>query len=273
MRLISLKRRPDQGFSPVGQGFSTCCSWSGYNFRRDTMIGSIQDVIAYVKDYQPAGPVPQPVGPTPLGDRPNLDDIRAQYQVQSDEMVDWKPSLVGWFVDSQRVTAAEAELLDNLQNQRGLIGLNTFKDIRDDALQVAQERYPDQSQVDSHADAFRHAYWSARLTSEYGVEFAEAFGTAHEANPGNTANAEAMDLYNNEVGRRIATENPDASPEELADLVQQAVENGEMLVIGSDGELAWSDQVQMGNAGRDTSDPLDGGMAVPDGDQRPESGY
>lgn len=36
-----------------------------------------------------------------------------------------------------------------------------------------------------------------------------------------------MDLYNNELGRRIATENPEASPEELARLVYEAVEDGE----------------------------------------------
>lgn len=53
-----------------------------------------------------------------------------------------------------------------------------------------------------------------------------------------------MDLYNNEVGRRIAVDNPNASPEELADLVQQAVNNGETVVIRPDGQgLEWSNNI------------------------------
>lgn len=40
--------------------------------------------------------------------------------------------------------------------------------------------------------------------------------------PGNETAREAIDLYNNEVGRKIAVANPDASREEFADLVAEA---------------------------------------------------
>lgn len=33
-----------------------------------------------------------------------------------------------------------------------------------------------------------------------------------------------MDLYNNELGRLIAAEHPDADPDELASLIQQELE-------------------------------------------------
>ncbi|MFN3495913.1 MAG: DUF6973 domain-containing protein [Hydrogenophaga sp.] len=102
---------------------------------------------------------------------------------------------------------------------------------------------------DGHRDAFRHSYWSARLTQEYGADWARAFTTAHEGLPGNTADREAMDLYNNSVGIQIAAANPRATPGQLADLVQQAVAKGNTVVIDASGNLEWSDRVALGQHG------------------------
>lgn len=201
--------------------------------------------------------------------RPDLATIERTYQVQNDQMIDWEPSWVGWFVDSVKITATEGELLDNLQTDRGLVGLDGFKGIKEDAFSTSESRYGGAGAEDGHQDAFRHAYWNARMTGEYGVEFATQFGTAHEGVPGNPSDREAMDLYNNEVGRRIATENPDASDEQLADLIEQAVADGELLVIDASGRLAWSDQVPVGQTGSADGQPLDGGQATPDGDAYP----
>ncbi|MGF0325664.1 DUF6973 domain-containing protein [Gordonia hongkongensis] len=82
---------------------------------------------------------------------------------------------------------------------------------------------------------------------------------AHQANPltphrndadyfssllgGNPASREAMDLYNNEVGRRIAAENPDADPQRLAELVDKAITEGRTVVLDENGEIEWSDKV------------------------------
>lgn len=46
-----------------------------------------------------------------------------------------------------------------------------------------------------------------------------------------------MDLYNNEVGRKIAAANPNATDKELADLVEKALKDGKLLVIDSAGNL------------------------------------
>lgn len=211
----------------------------------------------------------QPYIPDTGDTRPDLDQIERDYQVRDDRMIDWKPSWVGWFVDSVRITATEGELLDNLQTQKGLVGLDGFKDIKEDAFSTSEARYHGAGAEDGHQDAFRHAYWNARMTSEYGVDFAAAFGTAHEGVAGNPSDREAMDLYNNEVGRKIASENPDASPQELADLVQQAIEDGEMLVIDGNGDLAWSDQVPVGATGDADGQPADGQRPTPDGDTYP----
>ncbi len=80
------------------------------------------------------------------------------------------------------------------------------------------------------ADAFRHAYWNAIMTRRTDAEFAEAFATAHETGSDTPEADQAMDLHNNAVGRRIAVAHPDATDEELFDLVMQAYRNGELML-------------------------------------------
>ncbi|KWX66385.1 hypothetical protein [Mycobacterium sp. NAZ190054] len=115
--------------------------------------------------------------------------------------------------------------------------------IRDHATAEAVARFPppDGRDVDNHTDAFRHAYASALMTHRFGEEWTARFTAAHEGRPDNDTASMAMDLFNNEVGRGIAAANPDASPLDLADLVQQSVRAGELVVVGPDGRLAWSD--------------------------------
>lgn len=218
--------------------------------------------------------------------RPPLHEVMADYQVQDDVMQDGSPKALGVvpvpFQDSVRLTRTEGALLDNLSRDRGLLGLQAFRDIRDAAFDESEARYPAPTrfpsyvggtaqersmwiQNDGQRDAFRHAFWNALLTAEFGAAWTEQFATAHEAAPGNPADREAMDLYNNEVGRRIALANPGATPEQLADLVQQAVSDGRLIVIDAGGALQWSDRVPYGQHGVADDAPAAGGRAVPDG--------
>lgn len=222
--------------------------------------------------------------PTEPVNKPDPATIREQYQVQDDDLITYHPRAFGVFnipfTDGVKMTRTEGELIDQLTRDRGLVGLSNFNDLKNDVFDEASNRYPSSDVPadipldragewqgnDGHQDAFRHAYWNARMTKEYGAEWTEQFATAHEGLPGNPATREAMDLYNNEVGRRIATENPNASDEELANLVQQAVENGELLVINSQGDLAWSNDVPVGQHGLTSDETIDGKIATPDGD-------
>jgi hypothetical protein len=107
------------------------------------------------------------------------------------------------------------------------------------------------------------------MARHQGPEWAEQYATAHEGLPEDRVNQvrETMDLYNNEVGRRIAAENPNASDDELADLVTQAARDGELLVVDANGNLAWSDQVAFGQHGlASPGGNLPGGQPVPAGD-------
>lgn len=87
------------------------------------------------------------------------------------------------------------------------------------------------------ADAFRHTFWSARLTQYFGAEWAARLTTAHERLPLADPVAMAMDLHNNEVGRGLGAAHPDAGRERLHDLVTAAVREGRTVEIGPAGRL------------------------------------
>ena len=102
---------------------------------------------------------------------------------------------------------------------------------------------------DGHVDAYRHILWNARMTVEFGEDWTRVYATAHEKVAGNPGPREAMDLWNNELGRRIAVGNPGASDAELQALVRQAIAEGEAVVLGPDLSLRWSDEVAIGAHG------------------------
>jgi hypothetical protein len=198
----------------------------------------------------PASTLTQPSGPTP-------EEILEKYQVSDAETTewpsDWDPLRLA--VDQVDVTEKEAEMLNGL----GPLEIKAFKDIHDDAFNAADERFPSPDRNDDQNDAFRHAYWNALMVKEYGAEWAEDYATAHEQLPGNPAPREAMDLYNNEVGRNIAVANPDASAEELAGLIEQAVRNGETVVVGQDMLPRPSNEIPMDQTGdANNADPAPG---------------
>ncbi|WP_159708168.1 WXG100 family type VII secretion target [Arthrobacter sp. 18067] len=183
---------------------------------------------------------PNPGQPTPQ-------EILDKYQVSDAETTnwpgDWDP--LRFVVDQREVTEKEAELLNGL----GPFEMNAFKGIHDDAFSTADDRFPSADRNDDQNDAFRHAYWNALMVKEFGADWAEDYATAHEQLPGNPAPREAMDLYNNEVGRNVAIANPDASAEELADLIEEAVNKGDTVVVGQDLLPHPSNEVPMDQTG------------------------
>lgn len=217
-------------------------------------------------------PPPGEDGPDP-DVRLDPDEVLDGYQVDPDPdgLVSYPSALLSWIRTPLDITAEEARMLDDL----GLLGQKDFLDIRNEAYDESDARYDvSKGAEDGHQDAMRHAYWNALMVGRFGLEWTERFATAHERIPGNPADKEAMDLYNNEVGRQIAVDNPDASTEELAELVMQAIADGEMVVIDADGELAYSDEVEPGQTG-DADDPQrdDGdGVDLPGDDESTTGG-
>lgn len=199
----------------------------------------------------------------------DADRIYEEYQVEDDELTMWE--LTGykrWLAeqagvdipDPKEMTKTEAELLDKLNP----LEMKLFNDVKDQAFDEVSARYGDENGDDPHpgdapfnddqADAFRHAYINARNARLFGDDWATDFWTGHERLEINDPAREAMDLYNNEVGRRIAREHPFASNEKIADLVEQAVADGEMVVIDKSGNLVPSNSITPDQAGHPDSD-------------------
>jgi hypothetical protein len=79
----------------------------------------------------------------------------------------------------------------------------------EDAIKVFQQmllaerrtgKYFPKGLVDDESDAFRHFTWACLLEKEIGIDQAQKFLDAHEANARQTQEAKAMDLANNRAG-------------------------------------------------------------------------
>jgi hypothetical protein len=216
-------------------------------------------------------------------ERPDLNKIRTDYQVADDNTTQWVPQLGGIpvripGVAARTLTETEGRMLDGLASREGLLGLQRFRDAAETAERIADERFPRDNPVpknipqnranewqanDGHNDAMRHTLWNALMTQQFGRGWTSTYATAHEALPGNPANREAMDLYNNAVGRSIGAANPNATPEQLADKVQEAMNQGKLIVMNSQGNLEWSDRVPVGKHGLTPDEVLGPKLPVP----------
>ncbi len=210
-----------------------------------------------------AAPAGSPPGAT--GQKPSTAEILGRYQVSADPngTIRYPPAPYNWVVDAKTITRGEADLLDGLS----ILGKKDFNDTRDAAYEVAPERFASGAE-DGHQDAFRHAYWNALMVQRFGRDWAEQMATAHERLPGNPADREAMDLYNNALGRQIAFEHPKATASQLADLVADAVGRGDAVVVAGDGELRYSNEVPEGETGEADDAARDG--VQDDGPRRDE---
>lgn len=95
-----------------------------------------------------------------------------------------------------------------------------------EALQVTKQQFPNHERWNDEADAFRHAYWSYRMTQYFGAAVAKKIGDAHERSGDNLPGERMMDLYNNDVGRSLAQvpENRDRDPREvIGDAMRQGL--------------------------------------------------
>jgi hypothetical protein len=72
----------------------------------------------------------------------------------------------------------------------------------DVASAAAQSRFPT-STHNGKGDAYRHCYWNARMTIDFGATKAKEIGDAHEAGSSGPQAEKNMDLANNATGRSI----------------------------------------------------------------------
>src|SRR5690554_5031335 len=110
------------------------------------------------------------------------------------------------------------------------------------AFEMTKTTFGHQGKGDK-SDAFRHAYWMALNTQEAGEEFSQKWGDAHEySTPVNEVSTDLyMDIHNNDVGIEIGKNNPDASPEEIRNIILDRIDNGDLLIINENNKLIKSD--------------------------------
>ncbi|MFD3505865.1 DUF6973 domain-containing protein [Nocardia sp. NPDC058666] len=190
----------------------------------------------------------------PIPPNAELENILNSYQVNKDQqgMTTWPSAdAVKWMnrlnpggdIAAKEVTVSEAEMLSKLSMWEQY----RVYQISEQASTLAEQYFPneDKNYQDNHADAFRHAYWNALLTEEFGEEWTREYTTKHEGREDNRSTREAMDLYNNELGRRVATENPGGT---MSQKIIEAFNNGDGIVIDKDGNLARPKEVRLGEA-------------------------
>lgn len=241
----------------------TAAAWTAIIQRLLTIFDQVDSqTAAGLPDF---GPLSTDFKQSPEDGDDRLAEILEEYQVGEDpggtheiDFPAWVDKIARKEIPNQELTATEIRMLLTSPTK-----VKDVFDIKEQASAEAVKRFPPPDgvrEIDNQTDAFRHAYANALMTQKFGEEWTRKFATAHEGRENNYASSEAMDLYNNEIGRQIAVDNPNASPEELADLVQQAVNDGDTVVIRPDGQgLQWSNSiapVQTGDSSR--SAPVDG---------------
>lgn len=112
---------------------------------------------------------------------------------------------------------------------------------------IAKTYVLDQDISGGQADAFRHAYWTARLQQEIGRQAAISLGKAHEKDNYKTFKknkteegvvpdqaSKEMDLFNNKVGLQFSEKGILTSKNELIHKIINAILKGDLKVIKKD---------------------------------------
>lgn len=112
---------------------------------------------------------------------------------------------------------------------------------------VAKTDLLDKDTAGGQVDAFRHAYWTARLQQEIGKRAAISLGKAHERDNYRTFKkkqtengiapdqaSKEMDLFNNKVGLRFTKKGIPSAKNELTQNIVDAILIGDLKVIKKD---------------------------------------
>lgn len=95
-------------------------------------------------------------------------------------------------------------------------------------------------------DAMKHILGTALIAQRIGEFDARLVASSHETVPNNPQTTETMDLHNNEIGYRLARENPNASQAQLMALAKQQVEQGNAIQYDkAQGGLLYTDGLRI----------------------------
>ncbi|MDQ0042816.1 DUF6973 domain-containing protein [Variovorax boronicumulans] len=95
------------------------------------------------------------------------------------------------------------------------------------ATSASEDHYQSTSLHNGNGDAFRHMYWNFLMTRSIGEAAAVNWANAHESSPENPPLEKAMDLFNNQFGRKLGVLGIE---DDLAGL-KNFVRNGECRIL------------------------------------------
>ena len=116
----------------------------------------------------------------------------------------------------------------------------------------------DNDSAGGQVDAFRHAYWMARLRQEIGKSAAKSLGKAHEKENYRTYKerkledgvvpdkiSSTMDLFNNDIGLSLIRKGSNTSKKGLIYKIINAIQAGKMKVVkkGTKGNFITCDDI------------------------------
>ena len=147
--------------------------------------------------------------------------------------------------DYEKLRNEFVELTSIILEKIGYLGTGDAKSLRDNpdklviilkGLESAVTAYIRTKKEFGHCDdddisnAFRHAYWNALMVRKLKKDFAEYISSNHELNPGNQDSRE-MDLWNNKIGRDIATELISKGISDNESFVNEILKNKDRLKV------------------------------------------
>ena len=109
---------------------------------------------------------------------------------------------------SIRIPLNRAEIVWCSSPYNRLLCFRAYVTHRNAARSSTEILFGDADSTDDPGDAFRHCYWSARLTIDMGVRTAKGFGDRHESHSTTTESerrSKVMDLTNNAHGRNAGS--------------------------------------------------------------------
>lgn len=161
----------------------------------------------------------------------------------------WKDQ--AWIMENMKMPADNG-LDEQTPNVRELYLFATFPDeaikhVNNSNLALTKSQELDANRTvtglgDGKADAFRHSYWNALGTKDFGSSLMKKFADAHEWNEDQSSLSVQMDYFNNEIGRNIGNANLISSDSDLVNIVLTNIILGNMKYINSNGILVFTNQ-------------------------------
>ncbi len=111
------------------------------------------------------------------------------------------------------------------------IGAYWAQSIKKETVVLIEKIYQKPPTTDNSVDAFRHAYFSFRLSQKIGTKRTKEFTDAYEISNVNKIGSRCMDLWNNQIGRNLFQQrNSTESKQNVCEYIKKAIKENQLVV-------------------------------------------